>query len=145
MIAERSVAPGFAAFTLPTSEECLMCGLDPTEILGWYSVDANGTFRDAQAFSGTYITTDMTFYPYMKSQSFSFDKASHFPIFTTSGGSFTLTGFRGGWQVGQYTDKSIYQPLPKFPPPLLRRVPANTIGILAAFIWPPATAVTALF
>ena len=99
LIAERTVKPGFVTFDIPTAEECLLRGVNANDILGWYSIDTNGVFRDAAAYSGTYIGEDLVFYPYLRSSSLSFDNDTNFPMYDDTG----VTNFRGGWQFGHMT------------------------------------------
>ena len=104
LVAERKVTSGFAEFAVPTPEECTAAGIDAADVLGWYVIDTAGVYYDAADYSGTYIAKDMVFYPYLKSSSLAFgpikadtNPETNFPIYSGT----SVTGFRGGWQVGR--------------------------------------------
>ena len=99
LIAERKCAPGFIEFELPTEVECYTKGVNPQNIIGWYAIDLDGNFVDVRAYNGTYQTSDLTFYPYLKSSGMGFNAPQNIPI--VKGGS--IVGMRSGWTVGEYT------------------------------------------
>lgn len=62
VVSETAMAPGFASIVYPTDLQLLSYGIKPSDVLGWYHIQPDGTFVDASAYNGVYISEDLNFY-----------------------------------------------------------------------------------
>lgn len=104
IVKEVAMAPGVATIEYPSEEDLLVYGIKPSDLLGWYVMQPDGSVIDASAYHGVYISDDITFYPYLKSSSMSFNNTSNTPIIATHNTTNTVLALRNGWNAGAYRD-----------------------------------------
>ncbi|MBO5052309.1 MAG: hypothetical protein J6D31_08945 [Clostridia bacterium] len=101
VVSETAQAPGFASIVYPTDLQLLSYGVKPSDVLGWYHIQPDGTFVDASAYNGVYISEDLNFYPYLKFSSMSFNSPANVPVLGEAGSN-KILALRGGWNAGVY-------------------------------------------
>lgn len=110
VVSETAMAPGFASIVYPTDLQLLSHGIKPSDVLGWYHIQPDGTFVDASAYNGQYLTDDVTFYPYLKKSSMGFvTNTANLPIVMTNSNA-PVVALRGGWNAGVYIKDTGFTP-----------------------------------
>ncbi len=109
VVSETAQAPGFASIVYPTDLQLLSYGIKPSDVLGWYHIQPDGTFVDASAYNGVYISEDLNFYPYLKSSSMSFNSPANVPVLGEAGSNKILALRGGGATYGELTEKFLVE------------------------------------
>lgn len=116
IVKEVAMAPGVANIEYPSDDLLLSYGIRASDLLGWYVMGPDGSVIDASAHNGVYISEDITFYPYLKSSSMSFNTTSNTPIIAPQNTTNAVLALRGGWNAGTYRD-GIFAPFNYAPDP----------------------------
>ncbi len=83
-------------FMAPGVAEIVPPAVEAEDFLGWYEMTAAGEYITAEAYNGTMLAENKTFYAIYRDSEFS--PSTNFPVGDTTG----FYGYRGSWTVGAY-------------------------------------------